>query len=727
MIRFDGNIFYVSGKRYTYAMYVNAAGYLQHAYYGKKVSFADIEYYVAQIGNRFEPKKGDINADSKFDTMPSEYGFYAHGDYREPSVIAVRSGGAAMSRLRYGKHAVYDGVPACKGLPHVRGGGQTLEITLKDDFSDTEIFLTYTAYDDSDVLVRGVQIVNTGKEQTVLKKAFSFCIDLPHGDSLLRLYGDWAAERTPAVAPIERGVTRLQSLRGASSHQTSPFAAVISANCTEERGECYGVQLVYSGSFAITAEKTYNGAVRLQGGVNDTNFEWVLGAGESFTAPQALLCYSCEGLGELSREYADFLREHIIGPQYAYKRRPIVVNNWEATYFDFDSDKICAIIDEAAELGIDTFVLDDGWFGARNSDKAGLGDWAVNEQKLLGGLQTLINRCKRNGMRFGLWFEPECVNEDSDLYRAHPDWAIGKTGVEPCRHRNQLVLDFTRKEVVDHIFATVSNILSAYEISYVKWDFNRSISEFYSQTLGSCQGAFAHKYMLGVYDLAQRLTAAFPDVFFEGCAGGGGRFDAGMLYYFPQIWTSDNTDAYERVRIQWGTSLCFPASSMSCHVSACPNHWTQRTTPLQARGAVASLGAFGYELDLTKLSDEEKETVREQIRQYKQTDTLVLRGDLYRLFSPFESDLFCKMLVSKDKSRAYAVGMCLRGDPYETRTVRLKGLDGNKTYTVRELGLSVSGTALMQIGLPLSVMGDYDAWQWHIDEDFVSNKEANNK
>ena len=716
MIRFDGNIFYVSGKRYTYAMYVNAAGYLQHAYYGKKVSFADIEYYVAQIGNRFEPKKGDINADSKFDTMPSEYGFYAHGDYREPSVIAVRSGGAAMSRLRYGKHAVYDGVPACKGLPHVRGGGQTLEITLKDDFSDTEIILTYTAFDDSDVLVRGAQIVNTGKAQTVLKKAFSFCVDLPYGDSLLRLYGDWAAERTPVVAPIERGVTRLQSLRGASSHQTSPFAAVISADCTEERGECYGVQLVYSGSFAITAEKTFGGAVRLQGGVNDTNFEWVLGAGESFTAPQALLCYSGDGLGELSREYADFLREHIINPQYAYKRRPIVVNNWEATYFDFDSDKICAIIDEAAELGIDTFVLDDGWFGARNSDKAGLGDWAVNEQKLLGGLQTLINRCKRNGMRFGLWFEPECVNEDSDLYRAHPDWAIGKTGVEPCRHRNQLVLDFTRKEVVDHIFATVSNILSAYEISYVKWDFNRSISEFYSQTLGSCQGAFAHKYMLGVYDLAQRLTAAFPDVFFEGCAGGGGRFDAGMLYYFPQIWTSDNTDAYERVRIQWGTSLCFPASSMSCHVSACPNHWTQRTTPLQARGAVASLGAFGYELDLTKLSDEEKETVREQIRQYKQTDTLVLRGDLYRLFSPFESDLFCKMLVSKDKSRAYAVGMCLRGDPYETRTVRLKGLDGNKTYTVRELGLSVSGTALMQIGLPLSVMGDYDAWQWHIEE-----------
>lgn len=717
MIQILDNIFYLCGKRYTYAMYVNAAGYLQHAYYGKKVDFSDIEYCVAQISNRFEPKKDDINADSKFDVMPSEYGFYAHGDFREPSVIAVRHDGAAMSRLRYGKHTVYDGAPALNGLPHVRGGGQTLEITLKDDFSDTEITLSYTVYDDSDVLVRGAKIVNTGKAQTVLKKAFSFCVDLHAGEySLLRLCGNWAAERTPVVAPIEQGVTRLQSLRGASSHQMNPFAAVVRADCNETRGACYGVQLVYSGSFAMTAEKTFGGAVRLQGGVNDTNFEWALGAGERFIAPQALLCYSGEGLGALSREYADFLREHIINPAYAYKRRPIVVNNWEATYFDFDAGKLCAIIDEAAELGIETFVLDDGWFGARNSDKSGLGDWTVNAQKLSGGLQTLIDRCKRHNMRFGLWFEPECVNEDSDLFRAHPDWTIGKPGVEPCRHRNQLVLDFTRNEVVDHIFAAVSKILSAYDIAYVKWDFNRSISEFYSQTLGDIQGAFAHKYMLGVYDLAGRLTAAFPDVFFEGCAGGGGRFDAGALYYFPQIWTSDNTDAYERAKIQWGTSLCYPVSSMSCHVSACPNHWTNRTTSINARGAVASLGAFGYELDLTNLSDEEKKTVKEQIRQYKQTDELILRGDLYRLHSPFESDLFCEMLVSKDKTRAYAVGMCLRGDPYAERTILLRGLDENKTYTVAELGLSASGTALMQIGLPLSVLGDYDAWQWHIEE-----------
>lgn len=450
--------------------------------------------------------------------MPGEFGFYAHGDFREPSVIVERADGAAMSRFRYAKHEIFDGAPEMRGLPHVRGGGQTLEITLKDDFSDTEIALEYTAYDDSDVLARGAKIKNTGKAANVLKKAFSFCVDLGAGDyRLLRLYGNWAAERSPVISPIEQGITRLQSLRGESSHQMNPFAAVLGANCTEESGVCYGAQLVYSGSFAITAEKSFNGSVRLQGGVNDTNFAWTLGAGESFTAPQALLCYSDNGLGELSRQYADFLRGHVINPQTVYKRRPIVVNNWEATYFDFDTDKLFAIIDEAAKLGVDTFVLDDGWFGARNDDTAALGDWFVNEKKLRGGLQAVIERCKQNGMKFGLWFEPEGLSENSDLFRAHPDWAIGRDGVEPCRPRNQLVLDFTRKEVVDYIFSAVSKILSEYEISYVKWDFNRSISENYSRAARE-QGGFSHRYILGVYDLAERLTSAFPEIFFEGCA-----------------------------------------------------------------------------------------------------------------------------------------------------------------------------------------------------------------
>ena len=717
MIQALNNIFYLSGRRYTYAMCVNEAGYLQHAYYGKKVSFADVEYYVGSIGSRYEPKKENINADTKFDEMPSEYGFYAHGDFREPSVIVERGDGAAMSRLRYVKHEIYNGAPEIKGMPHVRGNGQTLSVTVKDDFSATEITLDYTVYDDSDVLVRGAKITNTGKEEIVLKKAFSFSVDLDEGEyRLLRLCGNWAAERAPVISPIGQGITRLQSLRGASSHQTNPFAAVLGADCTEESGECYGAQLMYSGSFAITAEKSFNGSVRLQGGVNDTNFAWELGAGDCFTAPQAFLCYSSKGLGELSRQYADFLREHVINPQYVYKCRPIVVNNWEATYFNFDEQKLSAIIDEAARLGIDTFVLDDGWFGVRNDDTSGLGDWFVNEKKLRGGLQAIIDRCKQNGMKFGLWFEPEGINENSDLYRAHHDWAIGCNGVEPCRHRNQLVLDFSRKEVVDYIYSTISKILTEYDISYVKWDFNRSITENYSRSTAK-QGGFSHKYILGVYDLAERLTSAFPEVFFEGCAGGGGRFDAGMLYYFPQIWTSDNTDAYNRAKIQWGTSLCYPVSGMSCHVSACPNHWTNRITPLNTRGVVASLGAFGYELDLTKLTNEEKEIIQEQIRQYKQTDELVLLGDLYRICNPFADGYFCEMLVGKDKSRAYVAGMCLRADPYaNNRVIRLRGLDENKIYTVRELGLSASGAALMQMGLITSSVQEYHAWQWNITE-----------
>ena len=427
--------------------------------------------------------------------------------------------------------------------------------------------------------------------------------------------------------------------------------------CSEESGECFGIQLVYSGSFAITAEWSRNAQLRIQGGINDVGFEWTLNGGEELVTPQALLTYSCGGTGEMSRSIARFLRDRIIDPKYAYSPRPIVVNNWEATYFDFDNEKLFPIIDTAAELGIDTFVLDDGWFGKRDDDRSGLGDWFVNEKKLKGGLKTLIDRCKSRGLKFGLWFEPEMVCEDSDLYRAHPDYAITANGVQPARSRNQLVLDFTRKDVVDRIYTAISKILAENDISYVKWDMNRNITECYSSKLPpERQGEFMHRYILGVYDLAERLTGAFPDVFFEGCAGGGGRFDAGALYYFPQIWTSDVTDGYERTKIQWGTSMCYPLSAMSCHVSVCPNHQTGRTTPLFTRGAVASLGAFGYELDLSKLTEEEKSQVREITRNYKRIQRLILDGDLYRIIDPFTRDYFCEAVVSADKTEAYVVG-----------------------------------------------------------------------
>lgn len=374
------------------------------------------------------------------------------------------------------------------------------------------------------------------------------------------------------------------------------------------------------------------------------------------------------------------------------------------------------IVDEAAKLGIDTFVLDDGWFGKRDNDWSGLGDWFVNEKKLKGGLKTLIDRCKQNGLRFGLWFEPEMVNEDSDLYRAHPDWAIRKDGVEPVRGRQQLVLDFTREEVVDQIFGIVGKVLKENDISYVKWDMNRSITECYSSALPAHrQGEFMHRYILGVYELAERLTKAFPNVFFEGCAGGGGRFDAGMLYYFPQIWTSDDTDGYERAKIQWGTSICYPLSAMSCHVSMCPNHQTGRITPFATRGNVASLGAFGYELDLSKMTDEEKEQTKKQVESYKRTDELIMKGDLYRLMSPFEKNYFCVMVVNKDKSKAYVVGERIHGVPCDyNQYVYLQGLDENALYEIEELNITASGAALKNAGLLLPKLPDFGSWTWHI-------------
>lgn len=723
MINFDkrAKCFLLSGKNYSYAMYVNRAGFLQHLYYGKKLRESDTAYLLSGRGASAEPNFKDVNMDMATHGMPSECGSFGKGDFHSATVIVRRKDGAAMSRFRYVNYSIADGAKKVEGMPCVRRADNTLTVTLKDDFSDTEIDLNYSVSDNSDILVRNLVIRNAGAEESDIAKAFSFCTTLPDACkpySALRLAGAWASERKPVITPIAEGTLRIESARGYSSHQMNPFMAILSDGCGEECGECYGFNLIYSGSFAICAEVSEDKSVRVQGGINDSVFGWRLNCGESFVTPQCALAYSDEGLGGLSRAYHDFFREYIINPERVNSRRPIVVNNWEATYFDFDNERLFPIIDEAAKLGIDTFVLDDGWFGKRNDDKSGLGDWFVNTDKLKGGLKPVIERCKKNGMKFGLWFEPEMISEDSDLYRAHPDWAIKKDGVEPSRGRNQLILDLTRKEVVDYVCGAVSKILKEYDISYVKWDKNREMTEFYSEALpADRQGEFAHRYTLGFYDLAERLTSAFPNVFFEGCAGGGGRFDGGALYYFAQIWTSDDTDALERTKIQWGTSVCYPVSSMSCHVSACPNHQTQRTTPFKTRGVIASFGATGYELDLTKLSEEEKQEVKEQIKAYKQIDDLLLKGDLYRLSNPFESNYFCEMTVAKDKSKAYVVGERFRGEPCDhDRILKLCGLDENKIYRINELNVTASGKALMSAGVFFPRLPDCGGWTWHIEE-----------
>ena len=708
-------LFYISGKSYAYAMYVNDVGLLQHAYYGRHLDIEDIEFYINSVAVTHEPKKDDLNYDVHFNGMPGELGFYARGDYRESTVIAERTDGAAMSRFKYSSHKIFDGAPEMCGLPHTRSGGQTLAVTLKDEFSDLEIVLNYTVFDG--VLVRNAELKNTGKQKISIKKAFSFCTDLPDSDfKLLRLCGAWAMERSPVVSDIKQGILRVQSLRGAWAHDSNPFVAVVRKNCSENIGECYGFMLVYSGAFAITAESSFDGSLRIQGGISDVGFCWALEGGERFILPQAVMCYSCEGLGGMSRTYHDFIRSYIIVPEFVYKPRPIVVNNWEATYFDFDNDKLFKIIDGAKDIGADTFVLDDGWFGKRNDDKSGLGDWHVNEIKLAGGLQAVIERCKQNGLKFGLWFEPESISEDSDLFRAHPEWAVGKKGSSYAHSRNQLLLDLTCEKAVEYVFKSIAKLLKKYDISYVKWDVNRSITECFSNTLAAeRQGEFMHRYVLGVYSLAEKLTSEFPHVLFEGCSGGGGRFDAGMLYYFPQIWTSDDTDAYERARIQWGTSICYPVSAMSCHVSVCPNHQTGRTVPLSTRAAVATLGAFGFELDPSKMTEEEKCVSKCAAEDYRKIQDLALCGDLYRLSDPFNEICFCEMLVSKDKKKAYIEGERLRGKPWDNDSlIKLQGLDESKTYYIKELDIKASGKALVSIGLLMPSLGDYESWKWHI-------------
>lgn len=723
--------FLLGGKNYSYAMYVNRIGLLQNLHFGAKIAESDLAYLTRTVGANEVPNETDFNKDMRYNMLPSECGFFGHGDYREPTVLYTRKDGASMSRLRYVSHKIVNGAHEVTGMPHARGsnaktgdknGIQTLEVTLKDDSAAVEITLFYTVYDDCDVLVRSLAVKNVGEELLDIKRAYSFCLELPRLESetysSLRLGGTWAQERIPEIAPIAHGITKLSTLRGDSSHVTNPFMGILKGDCTENFGECYGVQLIYSGSHSITAERTNYVPLRIQGGISDFNFSWKLAAGETFETPQAALSYSGEGLGGMSRAHADFLRSYVINPAYAYARRPVLINNWEGTYFDFNNEKLFPIIDEAAKLGLDMFVLDDGWFGSRDNDDKGLGDWFVNEQKLEGGLDTIINRCKEKGLKFGLWFEPEMVNENSELFRAHPEFAAVKPNETPSRSRNQLILDFSKKEVVDYVYGLMFDLLKKHEISYVKWDMNRNFSEYYSQGLpADRQGEYSHRYILGVYDLATRLTQNFPNLMIEGCAGGGGRFDAGMLYYCPQIWTSDDTDAYERAKIQWGTSMCFPLSAMSCHVSVCPNHQTGRITPFKTRGIMASLGATGYELDLSKLSEDEKRLAKEQVENYRNIQDLVLEGDLYRLSSPFTSNFFCEMLVSKDKSRAYVAIERIKASPNELAApVYLKGLAPEKTYFVEELGVSASGTVLASRGVLLPRGDDYDSWTWHISE-----------
>ncbi|MCC8150404.1 MAG: alpha-galactosidase [Lachnospiraceae bacterium] len=714
-VRVEGQTFYLETKNTLYQMKADHYGVLKHLWYGVKTG-QDMEYLLDYPDVGFSGNIYDADRDRAYsqDTMPLEYATEGVGDFRIPAVGVHYENGASALDLRYEGYRIEDGKYAIPGLPAVYAEeyeAQTLEITLKDVVSDVRVVLKYGVLPDFDVITRSAVIVNDGSQTVMVNKAHSLCLDIPYGKwEWVHFHGRHLKERTPERRPLLHGVQQSSSKRGISSHHQNPTVLLCKEGCTETSGTCIGAVLMYSGCFQTQIEYDQLNQTRLVMGINTHMFCWELNPGERFYTPEAILSLSATGFETLSHQFHRVIREHVCRGKYKLTERPVLINNWEATYFDFNEEKLVEIAGGAAELGVDMLVMDDGWFGQRDNDDAGLGDWYVNRDKLPGGLESLVAKVNDLGMDFGIWFEPEMISENSDLYRAHPEWVVRIPGRKPVRGRYQLVLDMSRPDVWDYLFDVMSRILNCANIRYVKWDFNRSVSDWYSELLPSGrQKEMPHRFVLGLYDLLERLTQAFPDVLFEGCCGGGGRFDAGVLYYCPQIWCSDDTDAFERTQIQYGTSFFYPISTMGSHVSAVPNHQTGRTTSIKARGVTAMAGTFGYELDLNKLLPEEKEEVKKQIGLFKEYGPLIHNGKYYRLSNPFEDQYAVWEYVSSDAKKVLVQGMIFRTEPNMLRyPIYLRGLDPEKKYRLREDGIIYSGNALMNGGILIpKAWGDY--------------------
>ena len=710
----QSTLFTIRTKHTTYQMKADEYGVLLHLWYGASVE-GDMSYLldypdVGFSGNLYEAENRRTYS---LNTLPLEYATEGVGDFRIPAVAATHADGSNALDLRYQSYSILKGKYAIAGLPAVYADedeAETLEIVLKDTATDLQVTLRYGVLPELDMLTRCVSIQNLGTTPITLTKAASFCLDLPYGKwEWMHFHGRHAMERITERTPLIHGIQESSSTRGTSSHHQNPTAILCTPDCTETNGSCFGAAFLYSGSFQTKIEYDQMRQARMVMGLHPDLFRWELQPNATFDTPEVLFTYSDSGLETLSHRFQKTIREHVCRGKYQKIERPVLINNWEATYFDFNEEKILKIAEEAARLGVDMLVLDDGWFGKRDDDCSGLGDWFVNEQKLRGGLGTLVQKVKALGMRFGIWFEPEMISEDSDLYRTHPDGAIQIPGRNPMRSRYQLLLDLSNPDVQDYLYERISAILNSADISYVKWDMNRSISDWYTALLpANRQGELPHRYVLGVYALLERLTSAFPEVLFEGCSGGGGRFDAGMLYYCPQIWCSDDTDAYERTIIQYGTSFFYPVSAVGSHVSVVPNHQTGRVTPIETRAVTAMAGSFGYELDLNLLSDEEKESVTKQIQQFKEYGSLIHNGTYYRLSNPLQDAYALWAFVSEDKKEVLVQGMIFRTEANMARhCVPLRGLDAEAVYRTKD-GAAYTGDTLMHAGvlLPKS-WGDY--------------------
>jgi len=694
-------IFYLESKNTTYAFGVNPAGFLEHLYFGERVGR---DLIFGTYGSKGRCHNGlHYDSDGKsYDPacIPMEIHTPYAGDYYESSLVLHFPNGNRRSDFKYEGYEITKEKNALEGLPSLRHG-ETLKVFLTS--KEAKVTLYYTISENAGIIARSMKICNDGKQPIRIDRAYSFAFSLPQRNwKALYLNGASGAEAHLAETPLSRGLFTIDSKRGASSSAMNPFMAIGLDETTENSGTAYGINIIYSGSHAIKAEKIPSGLTRVIGGINDFDFSWKLEPGEEFQTPEAVLAFSNEGWSGMSRQFHDIYREALIPERFVKKVRPIVINNWEGTRFKFTAEKLHAIVEKVAGTGIDTFVLDDGWFGIREDQTSGLGDWFVNEEKLDGTLKDLIDFTHSKGMRFGLWFEPEMVNKDSDLYRAHPDWAIQTPDEVPVEGRCQLVLDLSRVEVREYLSECINKIIQNHEIDYVKWDCNRDLAEGYSLALpADRQKELYHRQILGLYDLFERIVNANPNVIFEGCASGGSRFDAGILYYFPQIWTSDQTDAPARAKIQYGTSFCYPLSAMSCHVTESPNRRAKHTTPFHSRAALAHLGATGYELDTTKMTDEELFEIPNQIAAYKADTDLVLDGDVYRLVSPFgDTNYFAMEVVTPDKKKAKIVVMKFM-EAFNEPEVRIfpKGLDPETVYEVTELGLTMQGKSWMNFGI----------------------------
>lgn len=696
--------FVLQAKETTYILRIRKDKYLEHVYYGSKIEKPVISQMVKDKGRASFNANPDDDVTFSLDTMRSEYPAYGNTDLRMPAYQVQLINGTRITDLSYESYKIVKGKEKLKGLPSLTGSeeqAETLYITLTDKLINLKVILSYSVFNEENVIARSAHFINEGKSSLKILRALSMGIDFDHNNfDMLSLSGSWARERHVVRRGIVHGTQSIESRRGASGHSENPFIALMDKNADENSGEVYGFSLVYSGNFLASVEVDQYDTTRVVMGINPFDFSWKLEPGEEFITPEVVMVYSGEGIGDMSKTYHRIYINNLMKSKFRNIERPIVINNWEATYFDFTEDKIREIAKQASELGIEMMVLDDGWFGKRDSDNCSLGDWYVNKNKLPNGLHSLAEAIKSYGMKFGLWFEPEMVSPDSDLYCTHPDWCIHVPNRHRSLGRNQLILDFSREDVRETVLKMLTDILSGADISYVKWDMNRNMSEIGSALLDSTrQQETAHRYMLGVYEVMDKITDRFPNVLFESCSGGGGRFDPGILYYMPQNWTSDDTDGVERLKIQHGTSIVYPACAMTAHVSAVPNHQTGRITSMDFRHAVAMSGNFGYELDVTKLNDDEKAYIKQQAAFYKSIRRVIQFGELYRLESPFDGNDTSIIYVSEDKKEAVLFLYRVRSIPNEPlRRIRLRGLNPNYTYKVGEEAL-ISGEQLLNYGI----------------------------